>query len=231
MFKSYLFVMRMLRPPQLPLAQAVPKLFETMLPLFAPRRFVFAIDHGELRYLTRGERGHWNGEEITGESLTECPPGEARDLIDELRDALATAQPTHLWVGAEGALYHHAPNTPAPAWYGRWRLQRSLSELIEPSFSWTEDERAVEVRLPISGYPLTSIKLRGRPEGDRVIDDGDVRAAAANRALITDAFARMPEALGLARNEVRWELHGDTNVLAARYPKDATAVREMLHSL
>jgi hypothetical protein len=231
MFKSYLFVMRMLRAPQRPLGDAVPALFESLLSWFAPRRFVFAADHGELRYLTRGERGHWNGEEITGESLTECPPGEARELIDELRDALAKAQPTHLWVGAEGALYHHAPNTPAPAWYGRWRLQRSLSELIEPSFSWTEEEQAVEVRLPLSGYPLTSIKLRGRPEGDRVIDDGDAAAAAANRALIADALSRVPAALGLARSEVRWELHGDTNVLAARYPTDAAGVRELLQRL
>jgi hypothetical protein len=231
MFKSYLFVMRMLRRPQPSLAEAVPALFESMLSLFAPRRFVFAVDHGELRYLTRGERGHWNGEEITGESLTECPPGEARDLIDELRETLAAAQPTQLWVGAEGALYHHAPNTPAPSWYGRWRLQRSLSELIEPSFSWTDDEQAIEVRLPISGYPLTSIKLRGRPEGDRVIDDGDHAAAAANRALLADAFARMPAALGLARDDVSWELHGDTNVLAARYPTDAACVRELLHQL
>lgn len=231
MFKSYLFVMRMLRQPQPPLGEAVPALFESLLSLFAPRRFVFAIDHGELRYLTRGERGHWNGEEITGESLTECPPGEARELIEELRDELAKAKPAQLWVGAEGALYHHAPNTPAPAWYGRWRLQRSLSELIEPSFSWTEEAQAVEVRLPLSGYPLTSIKLRGRPEGDRVLDEGDAKAAAANRALIVDALSRIPAVLGLGRDDVRWELHGDTHVLAARYPKDAAAVREMLQQL
>lgn len=230
MFKSYLFVMRMLRAPQR-LGETVPALFESLLSLFAPRRFVFAVDHGELRYLTRGERGHWNGEEITGEALTECPPGEARDLIDELRDELGKSTPTHLWVGAEGALYHHAPSTPAPAWYGRWRLQRSLSELIEPSFSWTEEEQAVEVRLPLAGYPLTSVKLRGRPEGDRVLDDGDATVAAANRALIADALARVPVSLGLERDEVRWELHGDTNVLAARYPRDAAAVREMLQQL
>jgi hypothetical protein len=223
--------MRMLRPPQSPLAQAVPAMFDSLLSLFAPRRFVFAIDHRELRYLTRGERGHWNGEEITGESLTECPPGEARELIDELRDELTKANPTHVWVGAEGALYHHAPNTPAPAWYGRWRLQRSLSELIEPSFAWTEEEQAVEVRLPLAGYPLTSIKLRGRPEGDRVIDDGDAGAAASNRSLIADALSRLPAALGLARDDVRWELHGDTNVLAARYPTDAAAVRELVQRL
>ena len=67
MFKSYLFVMRMLRRPQPSLGEAVPALFESLLSLFAPRRFVVAVDHGELRYLTRGERGHWNGEEITGE--------------------------------------------------------------------------------------------------------------------------------------------------------------------
>jgi hypothetical protein len=231
MFKSYLFVMRMLRPPAPPLCDAVPALFESLLSLFAPRRFVFAIDHGELRYLTRGERGHWNGEEVTGEALTECPPGEGGELIEELHDELTKVRPTHLWVGAEGALYHHAPSTPAPAWYGRWRLQRSLSELIEPSFAWTEDEQAVEVRLPLSGYPLTSIKLRGRPEGDRVIDDGDAAAAAANRALIGEALSRVPAALGLARSEVRWELHGDTHVLAARYPTDAAAVRELLHRL
>ncbi len=231
MFKSYLFVMRMLRAPER-LAVAVPALFENLMTLFAPRRFVFSVDHGELRYLTKGERGHWNGEEITGEALTECPPGEeARELIDELREALAKSPPTHLWVGAEGALYHHAPSTPAPAWYGRWRLQRSLSELIEPSFAWTEDERAVEIRLPLAGYPLTSVKLRGRPDGDRVLDDGDASIAAANRALIADAFAKIPRALGLTRDDVKWELHGDTNVLAARYPRDAAAVRELLHQL
>ena len=64
-----------------------------------------------------------------------------------------------------------------------------------------------------------------------MIDDGDAAAAASNRALLADAFARIPAALGLTRDDVRWELHGDTHVLAARYPRDASGVRELLHQL
>jgi hypothetical protein len=229
--KSYLFVMRMLRAPGKPLGEAAVSLFEALGPLFAPRRFVFSIDQGELSYLTRSERMRWNGEELTGEALTRCEPGEANELLAELRERLAATRPKLLWVGADGALRHRAPRTADPAWYGRWRLQRSLHEIIEPSFTWEGSDPAVEIRFPHAGYPLTSVELRGQPDGERVLDDGDAAAAAANRAAIAEVLARLPEAIGLTRADVEWQLHGDTEALAARYPEDARAVEALVARL
>jgi hypothetical protein len=231
MLKSYLFVMRMLRAPGKPLGEAAVSLFEALGHLFAPRRFVFSIDQGELSYLTRSERMRWNGEELTGEALTRCEPGEANELIAELRAKLAASRPLRLWVGADGALMHRAPRTADPVWYGRWRLQRSLREIIEPSFSWEGSEPAVEIRFPHAGYPLTSVELRDQPDGERVLDDGDAAAAAANRAVLAQVLAGLPDAIGLARADVDWQLHGDTAALAARYPDDARAVEALVASL
>jgi hypothetical protein len=229
MFKTYNVVCELKREPGPSLAGAAAALFEHLLAVFAPRRFVVAIDHGELSYLSRGERGRWDGEELTNEALTLCPPGEASDLVAELRRALAAANPTKLWVGADGGLLHRAPRTDAPAWYGRWRVQRSLHELIEPSFGWSDEQRAVELRFPNEGYPLTSTELRAQADGDRWIDTGD--AAVANREHLRGVLADIPSVLGLSRDDVRWSLQGDTTALGARYPDDARAVDELIASL
>lgn len=230
MFHSYQLVMRIVRD-QLALADAVPAAFDCLRGWFAPRRFVYSLDDGELRYLTRGERGDWDGEERTSDALTRCPPGDASGLIGELRDVLAAAQPRQLWLGARGALLHRAPATAEAAWYGRWRLLRALHDLIEASLSWTDETRALELRFPIAGYPLTAVVLRGQPDGDRVLDAGDAAAAAANRAQLRAALAQLPTALGLSRHEVRWELGGDVTALAGRFPADAAAIEELVAGL
>lgn len=231
MFKAYSVVLQMRQPPARPLADAAPAVFEHLLSIFAPRRFVYAVDLGELRYLSHGERGRWNGEELTTDALTLCPRGDAGELVAELRRALATTGPAQLWVGAEGALHHRAPRAHAPAWHGRWRMGRLLNELVELAFGWSDDLRGLEIRFPNEGYPLTATELRAQPSGERWIDGGDPTAAADNRAQVFEALAGLPGVLGLGSTDIAWELHGDANALAARYPDDARALDAQLARL
>lgn len=224
MLKSLDVLMEMKRLPERPLHEAAARVFEYLLPVFAPRRFVYALADQELHYLVRQNGRQWNGEELTSDALTSCPPGDASELVAELRGALASVALSELWIGARGALFHRAPHATEPAWFGRWRMERSLHELVEISFGWCDELRGVEIRFPNNGYPLTTAALRTEPDGARVLDDGDPASASDNRARIFGVLAGLPSALGLARDEVRWELSGDSPALAGRYPEDSAAI-------
>lgn len=231
MFDSLAIRMEMKRPPPRPLGDAAAALFEHLLLLFAPRRFVYARGLGEIHYLTRGDRGHWDGEELTSDALTSCPPGEASELVAELSAALATSALEELWVGAKGALLHRAPHAAEPAWFGRWRMGRSLHELVNVSFGWSDELRGFEIDFPNDGYPLTSAELRAAAVGERWIDRTDATASSANRTHLFALLATLPDVLGLARVDVRWGLAGDVAAIEARYPDDAAAIDVLLARL
>lgn len=231
MLKSLAVLMEMKRPPERPLGEAAAAVFDHLLRVFAPRRFVYSIKDRELHYLVRENGRQWNGEELTSDALTSCPPGDASELIAELRGALASVELSELWLGAEGALFHRMPHATEPAWFGRWRVERALHELVEISFGWCDELRGFEIRFPNNGYPLTTAALRAQPDGERVIDPGDPASASDNRARIFGALAGLPDVLGLARDDVRWELSGDTPALEGWYPDDTGAVGEEMARL
>jgi len=207
-----------------PLAEAAPAVFERLLDIFAPRMLWIQLDGGDVVEFCRTEDGgadgaRWLDEEIRpGEVLTRCPPGPAASLLCELRATLAVRDPASLFIGANGALRHRAPGTAAADWYGRWQLETgALLDLVEVRLQWT-DLHGFEFELPHSGYPLTTVQLRG----DGSVGPGDPEAAHTNRAAILPVLARIPECLGLAADEVVWSNGGD---YAPLFPDDAIELR------
>lgn len=144
--------------------------------------------------------------------------GACRGLVWELRATLAARNPASLFISANGALRHRAPGTAAADWYGRWQLETgALLDLVEVRLQWT-DLHGFELELPHSGYPLTTVRLRG----DDSVGPGDPEAARANRAAILPVLAGIPKCLGLAADEVVGSNGGD---YAPLYPDDAIELR------
>lgn len=207
-----------------PLAEAAPAVFERLLEIFAPRVLWIQLDGGDVVELRRTDgRGvegtRWLDEETrSGEVLTRCPPGPAAGLVCELRATLAARNPASLFISANGALRHRVPGTSAADWYGRWQLETgALHDLVEVRLQWT-DLHSFELELPHSGYPLTTVQLRG----DDSVGPGDPEAARANRAAILPVLAGIPGCLGLAADQVRWSNGGD---YAPLFPDDAADLR------
>lgn len=211
--------------PGRPLAEGAPAVFEHLLEVFAPRTLWIQLDGRDVVELRRtddagAERSRWSGEELRpGDLLTRCSPGPGADLVRELRAALAARNPTSLFIGANGALRHRAPGTAAADWYGHWQLETgALLDLVEIRLQWTDDMHGFEFELPHSGYPLTSVLLRG----DDSVGPGDPEAAHANRAAILPVLAGIPGCLGLTADQVRWSNGGD---YAPLFPDDAADLR------
>lgn len=211
--------------PRRPIAEGAAAVFEHLLEVFAPRVLWIQLDGRDVVELRRTHDGgtgeaRWFAEEIRpGEMLTRCPPGPAADLVRELRATLAARNPASLFIGANGALRHRAPGTAAADWYGRWQLETgALLDLVEVRLQWTEDTHAFELELPHSGYPLTTVQLRG----DDSVGPGDPEVARANRAAILPVLAAIPGCLGLAADQVRWSNGGD---YAPLFPDDAAELR------
>jgi hypothetical protein len=195
-------------------------MFEALLEVFAPREIAMWIDGAETvvdridRDRSYGDDPLWLGEEVTGDALTGCPPGPARQLIGEARTALAGKLPDKLLVRATGALLHQAPWTPRPGWFGRWRVDHpALHEVVVVRYERSAARHVLELSLPLSGYPLTSSRLTGESR----IDPGDPASAAVNRANIVPVVARVRDALGYAAADVEWSNGGDYHAL---YPAD-----------
>lgn len=208
-----------------PLAEGAPAVFEHLLEVFAPRVLWIQLDGRDVVELRRTDDGgteevRWLDEEIRpGHVLTRCPPGPAADLVRELRVTLATRNPVSLFVSANGALRHQAPGTAAADWYGRWQLETgALLDLVDVRLQWTDDMHGFELELPHSGYPLTTVQLRG----DDSVDPGDPDAARANRGTILPVLAGIPGCLGLTADQVRWSNGGD---YAPLFPGDAAELR------
>jgi len=206
-----------------PLAETAPAVFEHLLEVFAPRVLWIQVDGDDVVELRRTDGGtegaRWLDEEIhAGEVLTRCLPGPAAGLVHELRATRAGRDPASLFIGANGALHHRAPGTAAAGWYGRWQLDTgALLDLVEVRLQWT-DLHGFELELPHSGYPLTTVQLRG----DDSVGPGDPDAARANRATILPVLAGIPGCLGLAAEEVVWSNSGD---YAPLFPDDAVELR------
>jgi hypothetical protein len=209
---------------QRPLTEGAPAVFEHLLGVFAPRVLWIQLDGCDVVELRRTDGGteeaRWLDEEILpGQVLTRCSPGPAADLVRELRATLATRNPASLFVSANGALRHQAPGTTAAGWYGRWQLENgALLDLLEVRLQWTDDMHGFELELPHSGYPLTTMRLRG----DDSVGSGDPDVARANRAAILPVLAGIPGCLGLAADQVRWSNGGD---YAPLFPDDAAELR------
>lgn len=209
---------------QRPLAEGAPTVFEHLLEVFAPRALWIQLDGRDVVELCRtdggGTEARWLDEEILpGQVLTRCPPDGAANLVRELRATLATRNPTSLFVSANGALRHRAPGTAAADWYGHWQLDTgTLLDIVEIRLQWTDEMHGFELELPHSGYPLTTVQLRG----DDSVGPGDPEAARANRAAILPVLAGIPGCLGLAADQVRWSNGGD---YAPLFPDDAADLR------
>jgi hypothetical protein len=210
---------------QRPIAEGAAAVFERLLEVFAPRVLWIQFDgHGpvELSRTDDGdtEQARWLGEEIrAGNVLTRCPLGPAADLVRELRGRLAAGNYASLFVSANGALRHRAPGTAEADWYGHWQLETgALLDLVEIRLQWTEDMHGFELELPHSGYPLTTLQLRG----DGSVGPGDPDAARGNRTTIMPVLAAIPGCLGLASDQVRWSNGGD---YAPLFPDDAAELR------
>lgn len=211
--------------PQRPIAEGAAAVFEHLLEVFAPRDLRVQLDGRDVVQLHRTEDSgndqvRWLDEEIRpGQMLTRCPPGPAADLVRELRATLAAFNPASLYVGANGALRHRAPGTAEADWYGRWQLETGvLLDLLEVRLQWTDDMHAFEFELPHSGYPLTTLQLRG----DDSVDPGDLDVARANRAAILPVLMAIPRCLGLTAEQVEWSNGGD---YARLFPDDAAELR------
>jgi hypothetical protein len=202
----------------------VPAVFEHLLEVFAPRVLWIQLDGRDIVELRRTDGGtedaRWLDEEIRpGHVLTLCRQGPAVDLVRELRATLVARNPVSLFVSANGALRHRAPGTAAADWYGRWQLETgALLDLVDVRLQWTDDMHGFELELPHSGYPLTTVQLRG----DDSVDPGDPDAARTNRATILPVLAGIPGCLGLAADQVRWSNGGD---YAPLFPGDAAELR------
>jgi hypothetical protein len=215
--------------PRRDLADGSPAVFEALLDVFAPRVLWLQINGRDTAELDRivpaagwGAQPLWMGETLVpGAVLTVCPPGSGAALIAEMKARLAQGNVSSLFVSAQGALRHQAPETSHPAWYGRWKIETppALLDLIAVRLQWTDDMRAFELDLPMSGYPLTATRL----EPDGFVDDGDLVVAAANRATVLSALERVPAALGLVPGEYRWSNGGD---YAPLFPADAADIRQ-----
>lgn len=202
------------------LAEGAAAVFEHLLAVFAPRVLWLQLDGRDVLELRRTDDTRWIDEELRpGDVLTPCPPGPAAELVRELGATLTARNPSSLFVGANGALRHQAPETAATSWYGHWQLASgALRELVEIRLQWTDDLHSFELELPHSGYPLTSVRLRG----DDSVDPGDPDAARANRSTILPVLAGIPGCLGLAADQVRWSNGGD---YAPLFPDDAAELR------
>jgi hypothetical protein len=210
-----------------PASEGVPAMFEALLEVFAPRDIAMWIDGRETtvdridRQRSYGDEPLWLGEEITGDALTGCPPGPARELVHEARAVLAGRLPERLVVRATGALLHQAPWTPRPAWFGRWRVDHpALHELVSVRYERSAARHAFEFILPLSGYPLTSSRLTGEAH----LDPGDRASAAVNRATLIPVIARVRDAFGFELDDVDWSNGGDYHAL---YPHDRADVEKV----
>ena len=210
-FKQFLLEMQVKdgAPPPV-FATAAPAMFEALIDVFAPLDVMIHIDDEQLRIAridpvrVFGTQPLWCDEELTRDALTRCGPTLGTDVIAELYERLAGIAPTSFYVSAEGALFHRAAGTDAPAWYGRWRGS-GLWELASVAFHWTKDPwRGLEMKCPLSGYPFTAL----RPLVSRLAD-GDPALAAENRALWLPHLSKVRAALGFDREEVEWGTTGD----------------------
>lgn len=193
------------------------KIFETLGSVFVPRHVLIVRDGKDEPTLERlastkyQNKTLWAGEEILDDVLTHFTPGDS--LLDEL-DARLTGAGT-LELTAHGALRHRAPGTAAPAFYGRWRHAAWLETFAKVYFTWSDQQRELEIAFPLGGYPLT----RSRLTSEEIVD-GDVEVARENALAIINVLGRLRHALGLAENEATWSQSGD---YSSWYPDDADA--------
>lgn len=128
----------------------------------------------------------WCDEELTRGPLTRCAPTLGTDVIAEL----VASQVGLASIAARGAVRL------TDGWYGRW-CRGELHDIVEVRFAWPA---GFELRLPLRGFPFAAI----RPLAKR-LEIGDPALAAAHRALWLPALCRVRDAIGLDRDEVRWE--------------------------
>jgi len=170
-------------------ATAVAAMFEALLDVFAPLDVTVGDDLQISRVdpvRTFGTTPLWCDEELTRGPLTRCKPTLGTDVVAELyARAIGTSS-----VIARGAIRLE------DGWYGRW-CSGALHDVVVVRFAWPA---GFALELPLRGYPFTAI----RPLAKR-LDRGDRAVAAAHRALWLPALCRVREALGLDRDEVRWE--------------------------
>jgi hypothetical protein len=201
---------------------------DELLEVFAPRVLWAQIDDAETIEIKRvkttpswGTQALWDGEQmLLGAVTTSCPPGPAADMIRELSRHLTGRTIRSVFISADGALRHRAPDTSQANWHGRWKIDTppALIDLIAVRLQWTDEMHAFEFDLANGGYPLTSARLA--PDGS--LDDGDLAAAAANRAMILPVLERVPACLGLVPGEFCWSIGGDFGPL---YPRDEAEMR------
>jgi hypothetical protein len=164
-------------------------LLEALLDVFAPLDVRVGDDLRIARLdpvRTFGTTPLWCDEELTRGALTRCKPTLGTDVVAELYErALGTTA-----IVARGAIRLE------DGWYGRW-CNAELRDVVEVRFSWPE---GFALELPLRGFPFTAT----RPLAKR-LDAGDPAVAAAHRALWLPALCQVRTALGLDREEVRWE--------------------------
>lgn len=173
-------------PPPVGGAAAV---LEALLDVFAP---LDVLVGDELRVArldpvrTFGTTPLWCDEELTRGPLTRCRPTLGTDVVAELVERAIG----HAAIVARGAIRLE------DGWYGRW-CSGELRDVVEVRFAWPA---GFSLELPLRGYPFTAV----RPLAKR-LEIGDRGVAAAHRARWLPALCKVRGALGLDREEVRWE--------------------------
>jgi hypothetical protein len=203
-------------------ARDLPNLLRVLRPVFAPCELSYKFGDAAIETLHASERptdALWTGEVKTDERLTAYMPGAEEKVVADFESAVADRDDTTVWMNVIGPLFHRAPGTATSRWYGHWRIDGGVHELVELRLTAIDAQlHELELLFPLIGYPLTASRL----EDDRVVE-GDTDAAKANREAIVPLIAQLRTAIGLSPGN--WNIDGEFDF---DYPSDYEAIKHML---
>ena len=205
-------------------ARDLPKLLHVLRPVLAPCDLSYKFGDEQIVSLYASPRfadEQWTGEVKTDERLTAYTPGAEEKVVTEFARAVAGRGDTTVWMNVRGPLFHRAPATTTPRWYGHWRLDAGVHELVELRITAIDGQlHELELLFPLIGYPLTATRL----DDDRVVE-GDATAAKANREAIVPLIPKLRAAIGLPPGS--WTVDGEFDF---DYPDDYAEIKRVLAS-